>query len=585
MSAAAPAQGAGSLGRRIEHWMPGIHALRTYERSWLSRDLIAGVVLVTLLVPQGMAYAELAGLPAITGLYTTVVCLIAYALVGPSPILVLGPDSSLGPMIAATILPLAAGSQEMAIALAGMLALMVGLVTIGAGIAKLGFIADLLSNPVRTGYLAGLAITIFVGQLPKLFGFSTDASGLANEVSAFVAGVQDGLTNPWALGIGLLSLVIILGLKRARPRTPGILIAVVVSIGLSIVLDLASRDVDVVGVLPQGFPLPTFPAVPTEDLLVLFAAAVGISLVAIGDTISVSGGFSARAGYEVDGNQELAGIGSANLAAGLFSGFPVSTSGSRTAVAFQSGAKSQLTGLVAATLVIAMLLFVPGLVQAMPQPVLAAVVIAASISLFDVAELRNLYAIRRTEFALAVACALGVMFIGVLEGIVVAVALSVIYIFKRAWQPYSTVLGRPADVPGYHDIRRYPDADQEPGLLIVRWSAPLFFANATVFRDRVRELVRASDPAPAWVLIAAEPITDIDTTAGSVLRDLDLELNAAGIHLAFAELQSDVRDAIVRYGLLETIDRGHIYPSVTEAVKAYRREVARPGAVDTADPA
>jgi high affinity sulfate transporter 1 len=565
----------GSLRGRVEHWMPGIHALRTYERSWLSRDLIAGVVLVTLLVPQGMAYAELAGLPAITGLYTTVICLVAYALVGPSPILVLGPDSSLGPMIAATILPLAAGSEEMAIALAGMLALMVGVVTIGAGVAKLGFVADLLSSPVRTGYLAGLSVTIFISQLPKLFGFSTDASGLANETRAFIEGVRDGLTNPWALGIGLVSLAIILGLKRLSPRTPGILIAVVVSIGLSIVLDLAARGVDVIGILPQGFPVPSFPSVPTEDLPVLFAAAVGISLVAIGDTISVSGGFAARAGYEVDGNQELAGIGSANLAAGLFSGFPVSTSGSRTAVAFQSGAKTQLTGLVAAGLVLVMLLFVPGLVQAMPQPVLAAVVIAASISLFDVAELRRLYRVRRTEFALAVACALGVMFIGVLQGIVVAVVLSVIYIFKRAWAPYSAVLGRPQGVPGWHDIRRYPEAEQVPGLIIVRWSAPLFFANANQFRDRIRDLVRASSPAPRWVLVAAEPITDIDTTAGAMLADLDLELNSAGIHLALAELQSDVRRHIVRYGLLETIDQGHLYGSVTEAVEAFGREVGR----------
>jgi high affinity sulfate transporter 1 len=572
------AAAAGPRLARVERWMPGVRALRTYERSWLSRDLIAAVVLVTLLVPQGMAYAELAGLPPITGLYTTVICLVAYALVGPSPILVLGPDSSLGPMIAATIVPLAAGSEEMAIALAGMLAVLVGLVTIGAGVAKLGFIADLLSNPVRTGYLAGLAVVIFIGQLPKLFGFSTDADGLAAEGQAFVQGLREGLTNPWALGIGLLSLAIILGLKRLSPRTPGILIAVVVAIVISVVLDLAARGVSVIGVLPQGFPLPSFPAVPVEDMPLLFAAAVGISLVAIGDTISVSGGFAARAGYEVDGNQELAGIGSANLAAGLFSGFAVSTSGSRTAVAFQSGAKTQLTGLVAAALVVAMLLFVPGLVQAMPQPVLAAVVIAASISLFDVAELRRLFRVRKTEFALAVACALGVMFVGVLQGIVIAVALSVIYIFKRAWAPYSAVLGTAPELPGWHDIGRYPEAEQVPGLLIVRWSAPLFFANANQFRDRIRELVKASTPPPQWVLVAAEPITDIDTTAGAMLLDLDQELNAEGIHLAFAELQSGVRDTIVKYGLLETIDEGHLYRSVTEGVEAFRREAGGRGA-------
>lgn len=550
--------------------MPGVRVARSYERAWLSRDLIAGVVLVTLLVPQGMAYAELAGLPAITGLYTTVVCLVAYAFVGPSPILILGPDSALGPMIAATILPLAAGDEAQAIALAGMLALLVGLVTVGAGALRLGFVSDLLSNPVRTGYLSGLAVVILIGQLPKLFGFSTDASGLVDEARAFVEGLE--MTNPWALAIGLLSLTIILGLKRFSPRTPGILIAVVVAIVISAVLDLASHGVAVIGVLPQGFPVPSLPSAEASDLPLLVASALGISLVAIGDTISTSGGFAARAGYEVNGNQELAGIGSANLAAGLFSGFPVTTSSSRTAVAFQSGAKTQLTGLVAAALVLLMLLFVPGLVQAMPQPVLAAVVIAASISLLDVAELGRLFSVRKTEFALALACALGVAFVGVLQGIVIAVALSVIYIFKRAWAPYSAVLGVTPGIPGYHDIGRYPDARQVQGLLIVRWSAPLFFANANQFRDRIRELVRISAPAPRWVLVAAEPITDVDTTAGAMLTDLDLELNSAGINLAFAELQSGVRDMIVRYGLLETIDEGHFYGSVSEAVAAFGRE-------------
>ena len=514
---------------RVERWMPGVRVIRTYQRGWLARDLIAGIVLVTLLVPQGMAYAELAGLPAITGLYTTVVCLVAYAIVGPSPILVLGPDSSLGPMIAAVVLPLAAGDEQQAIALAGMLALLVGAVSLGAGLAKLGFIADLLSNPVRTGYLAGLAVVILVGQLPKLFGFSTDASGLVAEAVAFVQNL--GMTNPWALAIGTLSLAIILGLKRVSPRTPGILVAVVVSIVLSVVLDLPAHGVDVIGFLPQGFPVPSFPSSAVDDIPVLLVSAIGISLVAIGDTISTSGGFASRTGYEVDGNQELAGIGSANLAAGLFSGFPVSTSGSRTAVAFQSGAKTQLTGLVAAALVLAMLVLVPGLVQAMPQPVLAAVVIAASISLFDLAELRRLARVRPTEFGLAVTTALGVAFVGVLQGIVIAVVLSVIRVFMRAWAPYSTILGRPPGVPGYHDVRRYPDAEQVPGLLIVRWAAPLFFANAAQFRDRLRTAVARSDPPPRMILVAAEPITDIDTTAGTMLRELDLELNAAGIHL------------------------------------------------------
>ena len=571
MSSAAPSRAAVAWSGRVERWMPGLRALRTYERSWLPRDLVAGVVLVTLLVPQGMAYAELAGLPPITGLYTTVVCLIAYGLMGPSPVLVLGPDSSLGPIIAATILPLAAGNQEQAIALAGVLALMVGAITLAAGIARLGFVADLLSNPVRVGYLAGLAVVILIGQLPKLFGYSVDASGLFAELLAFLKGLDQ--TNPWALGIGLLSLAIILVLQRLRPRAPGILVAVVTAIVLSMVLDLAARGVAVIGVLPQGFPLPSLPAAPVADLPVLFAAAVGISLVAIGDTISTSGGFAARTGYEVDGNQELAGIGSANLGAGFFSGFPVSTSGSRTAVAFQSGAKTQLTGIVAAALVLTMLLLAPGLVQAMPQPVLAAVVIAASLSLFDLAELRRLAHVRRTEFLLAVACGLGVAVIGVLQGIVLAVVLSAVYIFQQAWSPYSAVLAKPSGVAGYHDLERFPDAQEVPGLLIVRWSAPLFFANANLFRDRIRALVQAESSVPGWVLVAAAPIVDIDTTAGTMLADLDRELNAAGTHLAFAELQDRVRDRIVRYGLLETIDEGHFYRSVDEAVVAFQREI------------
>ncbi len=574
-------QGVVTAGRgwgRIERWMPGVRALRTYERSVLPRDLIAGVVLVTLLVPQGMAYAELAGLPAITGLYTTVVCLVAFAFVGSSPVLILGPDSALGSMIAATILPLAAGSQDQAIALAGMLALLVGIVTVAAGLARLGFVADLLSSPVRTGYLAGLAITIFIGQLPKLFGFSTDASGLLAEARAFVQGLDQ--TNPWALGIGLLSLGIILGLKRFAPRTPGILVAVVVAILLSIVFDLAGRGVAVVGMLPQGFPTPSIPVVPAADIPLLFAGALGITLVAMGDTISTSGAFATRGGYEVDTNQELVGIGSANLAAGLFSGFPVSTSGSRTAVAVQSGAETQLAGLVAAALVLAMLLFVPGLVQDMPQPVLAAVVIAASISLFDVAELARLYRARKAEFLLATASILGVAFLGVLPGIIVAVVLSVFYIFKRVWTPYSAILGRAPGLAGYHDVRRFADVEQIPGLLIVRWSAPLFFANANQFRDRIRNVVREADSPPRWVLIAAEPITDVDVTASAMLVDLDAELAASGIVLAFAEVQSPVRDWMTRYGAFEAAARARSYRSVEEAVDAFRRET---GGMDRGD--
>jgi high affinity sulfate transporter 1 len=556
---------------KIEKWLPGVRVGRSYQRTWLPRDLVAGLVLCTLLVPQGMAYAELAGLPPITGLYTTVVCLVAYALVGPSPVLVLGPDSSLGPMIAAVILPLAMGDTEYAIALAGMLALMVGLINIGAGAARLGFVADLLSKPVRVGYLAGLAITIFIGQLPKLFGFSVDADNLIEETTKFLTNLDQ--TNIYALGVGLLCLFIILGLRRWAPRTPGILVAVIAGIAVTVIFNLVAKGVDVVGVLPQGFPRPSFPSVQLSHVPLLMAGAFGMSLVAIGDTISTSAGFAARRGDEVDSDQELVGIGSANILAGLFQGFPVSTSGSRTAVAEQSGAKTQLTGLVAAAAVLSMLLFVPGLVRNMPQPALAAIVITASISLFDVPEMRHLWAIRKSEFVLAVACILGVAFVGVLEGIVIAVVLSVIQFFERSWRPYSAVLGQPEEMTGYHDLERYPDAKQISGLLMIRWDAPLFFANANLFRKLVRDLVRQTDPTPVWVLVTAEPVTDVDTTAADMLVELDLELNAAGIHLVFAELKDPVKDKIIRYGLLDTIDSRHFYPTIETAVEAFYDEV------------
>jgi high affinity sulfate transporter 1 len=559
---------------RLEKWMPGLRAARSYRRGWLGRDIVAGLVLCALLVPQGMAYAELAGLPAITGLYTTVMCLFAYAAFGPSPYLVLGPDSSLGPMIAAAVLPLAAGDEAYAIALAGMLALLVGLVCAGAGIARLGFIADLLSAPVRLGYLAGLAVTIFVGQLPKLFGFSIDADTFLQEISFFLQSLEE--TNVYALGVGLICLLIILGLKRFRPKWPGILIAVLTAIAATVLFGLAEKGVDVVGVLPKGFPAPTFPEVSLSDIPILLATAVGISLVAIGDTISTSAGFASRRGYEIDSNQEMMGIGAANLFSGLFSGFAVSTSGSRTAVAEQSGAKTQLTGVVAGLLVLGMLLFVPGLVRNMPQPALAAIVITASISLFDLQGLHRLYRLQKSEFVLAVVCALGVIFVGVLEGIIIAVFLAVIQFFERYWRPYAAILGQPEGLEGYHDISRYPDAKQIPGLLIVRWDAPLFFANANLFRDKLRKALDQFDPAPHWVLVSAEPVTTIDTTAGEMLADLDEELNARHVHLVFAELKDPVKDKIVRYGLLETIDSRHFFPTLESAVDAFREEYAPP---------
>ncbi len=550
---------------------PGVRVLANYRRSWLRRDVVAGLVLTTLLVPQGMAYAELAGLPAITGLYTTILCLIGYAVFGPSRILVLGPDSSLGPLIAATILPIIGsnGSPERAVALASMLALLVGAIMIAAGAAKLGFVADLLSKPTQIGYMNGLALTILVGQLPKLFGFSVSANGLIDEARAFVHGLASGEAVGAAVAVGLLSLGLILALGRWLPRIPGVLVAVVVAIAASAAFDLADHGVSLVGTLPKGFPPLTVPN-PVSDLPLLFAGALGIALVALTDTISTASSFAARTGQEVDGSGEMIGIGAANVAAGLFQGFPVSTSGSRTAVAEQSGAKTQVTGLVGAAAIVLMVVLVPGLLRDLPQPALAAVVIAASVSLTDLPGTVRLWHQRRVEFLLSITAFLGVALVGVLAGIAVAVALSILNVFRRAWWPYQTTLGRVPGLSGHHDRLTHPEAEELPGLVIFRFDAPLFFANTRTFRDQIRRLA-AADPRPQWIIIAAEPITDVDTTAADMLADLDEELNAKDTSLVFAELKDPVRAKLERYELIGPLDPDHFFPTLEAAVDAFRR--------------
>jgi high affinity sulfate transporter 1 len=556
----------------LSKWLPGVRLLTRYRRSWLRRDIVAGIVLSTLLVPQGMAYAELAGLPVITGLYTTVLCLLGYAVFGPSRILMLGPDSSLGPIIAATILPIvgANGNPEEAVALASLLALLVGGVMVVAGVAKLGFVADLLSMPTRIGYMNGLALTIFIGQLPKLFGFSVDASGLIREAVAFVQGLAAGKVVLAAALIGLVSLGIVLAFDRWLPRIPGVLVAVLVAIAATSFLNLGDHGVELVGQLPQGFPPLTLPRA-VSDLPLLVGGALGIALVALTDTISTSSVFAARSGQEVNGNGEMVGIGAANIAAGFFQGFPVSTSSSRTAVAEHVGARSQLAGVVGAAVIVLMLVFVPGLMRNLPEPTLAAVVIAASISLADIPSLVRLWRQRRTEFLLAIAAFLGVALLGVLQGITLAVVLSILNVFRRAWWPYQTTLGRVPGIPGVHDQQQYPNAEVLPGLVIFRFDAPLFFANTRAFRDQIRYFA-ATKPKPRWILIAAASLTDVDTTAADMLAALDEEINADNISLVFAELKDPVREKLERYELIGPLDPAHFFPTLDAAISAFREQ-------------
>jgi MFS superfamily sulfate permease-like transporter len=411
---------------------------------------------------------------------------------------------------------------------------------------------------------------VLLSQLPKLFGFSIDAEGVIPEARALVRGVVDGETNMAALIIGVACLVVIFAFKRWRPRIPGVLVAVVgatVAVGA---FGLAQRyDLSVVGPLPKGLPSFAIPSVPADDLGALVAGAIGIALVSFADTSVLSRTFAIRGGYRVDPNQELVALGAANVTAGFFQGFSVSSSSSRTPVAEAAGAKTQVTGLVGALAIALMLLFFPNLVRNLPDSALAAVVISAAIGLIEAEGVRKLYRVRKTEFALSMACFLGVAVLGVIEGIFIAVALALLDFIRRAWRPYDAVLGRVDDLKGYHDVTRYPDAKRIPGLVLFRWDAPLFFANAEVFADRLRQAI-ASSPTPVrWAVVAAEPVTDLDTTAADVLRELDEELAAEGVDLRFAEMKDPVKDRLKRYALYDRFGDDHFHPTIGAAVSAY----------------
>ena len=479
----------------LQRWVPGLRLAHSYRASWLRFDLVAGVVLAAILVPQGMAYAELAGLPPVTGLYTTIACLVGYAILGPSRVLVLGPDSSISPLIFAAITPLLVAGDDagQAIALAGMLAVFVGLIEIALGLGKLGFVADLLSKEVQVGYMNGLGITIIVGQLPKLFGFSTDADGFVDEVREFFTNLDQ--TQPPRSCSARQSSRSSSSCPGSPPRSRLCSWRSSAPPQSRAALDLAAEGVKVTGALPQGVPAPEVPwtsrvrrgtAAPRRDR---HHARLAHRHDRDGDKLR-----GAR-GDEVDADQEMVGMGASNIAAGFFQGFAISTSGSRTAVAEQAGAKSQVTGLIGAGVVALLLLVFNSLLADLPQTALAAVVIAAATSLMDVSVLRRYAQVRRSALVLSVVATVGVVLFGVLEGIVVAIVLSILMFFRRNWWPHGAVLGRVDALDGWYSVDRHADSTEVPGVVVYRWEAPLFFANAGVFRDQVRELVRDRNPA------------------------------------------------------------------------------------------
>lgn len=572
-----PGGGDGRVARPVEPagprgvWkrLPGLYVLRHYRRSWLRSDLTAGLALAAVLAPVGMGYAQAAGLPAIYGLYATIVPLIAYAVFGPSRILVLGPDSSLAPMIAATILPLAGDDPARLTALAGMLAILTGALCILAGLARLGFLTELLSKPIRYGYMNGIALTVLLGQLPRLFGFSTDADNVPEQVLAFAQGVLLGRTNWTSLALGGASLGFLLLTRRSR-RFPAVLAAVAGATLANAALDLTRRaGVQALGALPRGLPTWSAPLIYLDDLAPLLLGAIAIAMVAFADTSLLSRSLAARRGAYVDPNQEMIALGAANLATGFFQGFPVSSSASRTPVAEAAGSKTQLTGVIGAIAVALLLVYAPGLLKDLPIAALAAVVIASALRLFEIRDLRRIYRIQRWEFWLSVACFLGVLILGPIPGIIIAIIIALLEFVWDGWRPHYAVLGRADGVKGYHDITRYPQARLIPGLVLFRWDAPLFFANAELFHDQVRQAIDAAPTPTRWFVVASEPITSVDVTAADMLAELDEELRRAGVELVFAEMKDPVKDKFRRFGLTERFDAGHFFATLGQAVSAY----------------
>ena len=535
-----------------KRWLPGLQILSRYEAAWLPHDLMAGLVLTTMLVPVGIAYAVASGVPGIYGLYATIVPLLAYALFGPSRILVLGPDSSLA----------AGDSRGRAAALgrrsrcapwplASMMAVVSGLVCILVGVMRLGFVTELLSKPIRYGYMNGIALTVLISQLPKLFGFSIDGVGPLRDLAQIAESVLGGQVNWTAFAVGAGTLAVILLLKPFK-RIPGILIAVV---GATVAVGRARPRRERRGEGARSAaarPAVVRAAVDRSrrprDVVI---GGCAVAMVAFADTSVLSRTYAAKTRTQVDPNQEMVGLGAANLAAGLFQGFPISSSSSRTPVAEAAGAKTQLTGVVGAVAVALLLLLAPNLLENLPNSALAAVVIAAAIGLFEFDDLRRIFRIQRWEFWLSIVCFVGVAVFGVIPGIGLAIVIAVIEFLWDGWRPHYAVLGRVDGIRGYHDIKRYPDARLIPGLVLFRWDAPLFFANAELFHQRVLEAVARSPTPVRRIIVAAEPVTSIDVTSADMLAELEQALRASGIELRFAEMKDPVKDKLKRFELLE----------------------------------
>jgi len=552
-----------TIADSLQDRIPRLNPLPAAPRA-AGRDLLAGVLLAAFVVPVGMAYARASGLAPVYGLYASVVPMAVYGLIGPSRLLVLGPDSSLAPLIAATVIPLAGGGPGRTVVLAAALAIGTGLLSVAAGLSGLGLLTELLSLPVRHGYLIGVALVVGIGQLPSLLGFTADGDTLALAGRAVTATVDGEWTTAVAVvGLGSLLSLIVLGRVRSQLVAVAVTVAVVI-VGVRL-LDPAA--VPVIGTLPRGLPRPSLPAIDRSDLGPLALGSLGVALVSFADTSVLSQSYASRETTRVDPNRELVALGLANIGCGLFQGFPVSGSSSRTPVLESAGARSQLAGLAAAATVLGLIVVAPGVLSSLPTATLAAVLLLAVSRLIRWRDARLLLVTRPTEFVLSMLSAGAVVVAGPLWGIGLAVVISLLLFVRRAWRPYTTSLVRIHGRKGYHDADRHPEGRRVPGLLLYRFGAPLFFANAEVFRRDLLDRVAAAGPGLRRVVLAAEPVTDIDATADQVLLEVRAELAERGIELAFAELKGVVRDRLERSGTVDVIGADRFFPTVGRAVR------------------
>ncbi|GAA2746859.1 SulP family inorganic anion transporter [Kitasatospora cinereorecta] len=565
MSEAAGAPG--GWRRRLVPGLPGLAVLRHYRRAWLRGDVVAGGTVAAYLVPQVMAYASVAGLQPVAGLWAILPAIAVYAVLGSSRLLSVGPESTTALMTATVVGPMAAGDPGRYAVLAATLAVVVGLLFVAAWLARLGFVADLLSRPVLIGYLAGVALIMMVDQLSKLTGVDVEGEGFGPQLKYFAQHLSEA--NTATIVFSVAALLFLLAMNRFFPRLPGPLLAVVLATAVVAVFHLDQHGIEVIGKIPAGLPSVSVPDFGELRHLVLPAA--GVLLVGYTDVIITARAFESRAeGEQLDANQELLALGGANIGAGFLHGFPVSSSASRTAIGQSAGGRTQAYMLAAGVAVLAVLLFLSPLLTYTPDAVLGALVVFAALRMIDVAGMRRLRSFRLGEFLLAVGCLIGVLALDILYGVLVAVGLSVAELLSRVARPHDAVQGLVPGLAGMHDIDDYPLARTVPGLVIYRYDSPLFFANAENFRLRALAAV-AEEPEPVrWFVLNTEANVEVDITALDSVETLRAELVERGIVFALARVKQDLRDDLDRYGMTASVGEDRIFPTLPTAAAAYR---------------